>query len=341
MKKALSIVLLFLFFFSCTDRINKADTSFYYWQKDFKLSDSQLDYLKNIGVKKLFVKFFDVDYDEKTGDVIPIAKINFINAVPYGIDIIPCIFITNRAISNSDENDIILLAKRINLLINELMPNDNINNYNELQIDCDWTQSTKNKYFNLLDELKKINNNINVTATIRLHQIKYYKQTGIPPVEKGALMFYNMGDIDNIDTENSIIDLSKAESFIGNLKKYPLPLDLALPAYSWAVLIRFNKVTKIINNVSYDSLINNKNLSEIKKNIFKVNKSFYLFGFYLYKDDIIRYEGVDLIKLKMAAKMLSPRINNKNINIIFFHLNEALVKEYSYEELLDVSNLFN
>ena len=66
----------------------------------------------------------------------------------------------------------------------------------EIQLDCDWNSSTQKKYFNLIEEMKLYPTweNIVWSATIRLHQLKYPKQTGVPPVNKGVLMFYNMGN---------------------------------------------------------------------------------------------------------------------------------------------------
>ena len=77
-----------------------------------------------------------------------------------------------------------------------------------------------------------------LSATIRLHQVKYYKQAGIPPVDRGMLMFYNMGKLNALTAENSIYNSNDAAGYIETVDDYPLKLDLALPAFSWAVHFR-------------------------------------------------------------------------------------------------------
>ena len=61
-----------------------------------------------------------------------------------------------------------------------------IDNKNSIQIDCDSTISTKEKYFNLLVFLSDYIDC--VSATIRLHQINYFRVTGVQTVNRGVLM---------------------------------------------------------------------------------------------------------------------------------------------------------
>lgn len=54
-------------------------------------------------------------------------------------------------------------------------------------------------------------------------------------------MCYNISDIKNPGTENSIFTEGEARKYFTNINKYPLPLDIALPAFSWAVVYRNGK----------------------------------------------------------------------------------------------------
>ena len=89
--------------------------------------------------------------------------------------------------------------------------------FKELQIDCDWTESTRDKYFHLLSTLRNEleRNKQIISATIRLHQVKYAAITGIPPVHRGMLMYYNMGKINATDN-NSVYDKKIAEKYISS-----------------------------------------------------------------------------------------------------------------------------
>lgn len=111
---------------------------------------------------------------------------------------------------------------------------------NEIQIDCDWTLASRDKYMDFVTQLKHKSNK-KLSATIRLHQIKYFKKTGVPLVDYGVLMYCNMGHI-AADSMNSIYDRKTGQGYLKNLEDYPLRLEVALPVFSWAIHIRRQKV---------------------------------------------------------------------------------------------------
>jgi len=79
-------------------------------------------------------------------------------------------------------------------------------------------------------EVQKLNilkKDFNVTATIRLHQIKFKDKTGIPPVDQGVLMAYNIGELKN-NKQNSILEANIVKQYINKNTEYPLKLKLAL-----------------------------------------------------------------------------------------------------------------
>ena len=139
-----------------------------------------------------------------------------------------------------------------------------IENTNNLQVDCDWTISTKEKYFNLLILLSNYIEHL--SATIRLHQIKYVKATGVPPVEKGVVMIYNLDSPADTNIRNSIFSFEKALLYLkGNLEHYPLQLDVALPAFSWGVHFHHGKIKGLIadfhpSDIDKENMVQKKNL---------------------------------------------------------------------------------
>ena len=66
-----------------------------------------------------------------------------------------------------------------------------------------------------------------LSATIRLHQLKFIGESGIPPVDKGLLMCYNMGDLHRLRISNSILETAELKKYIKQLSVYPLKLDVA------------------------------------------------------------------------------------------------------------------
>lgn len=160
---------------------------------------------------------------------IPEAQIRIIDSSylqSNKINIIPTVFITNECIQKLDTAQVISLAGKIVSLVKNIQINFlNNQKINEVQIDCDWSSSTKEKYFSLLTYIKKIGFP-NLSATIRLHQVKFSATTGIPPVAKSLLMCYNMGNLKDPATKNSIIETAELKKYTSNLGAYPLPLDV-------------------------------------------------------------------------------------------------------------------
>ena len=213
------------------------------------------------------------------------------------------IYIDNRVFKNIKPKT---LLKKINL-----------KNPKEIQIDCDWNGSTKKSYFNFLKLLHKKYPSSTLTATIRLHQVKFYKKTGVPPVSRGVLMFYNMSDFLNPNTKNYILDFEVAKTYLKNFDSYPLKLDIALPLYSQATIIRFGKVVGLKEGVRKKDM-KNPNFLPLGNNRYRVKKTFYFKGTLLYKGDFLRVDEVSKKELKRAFKLLKYYIRNKIERVIYF-----------------------
>ena len=130
-------------------------------------------------------------------------------------------------------------------------------------------------------------------------------------------MFYNMSDFLNPKTKNYILDLEVAKTYLKNFNSYPLKLDIALPLYSQATIIRFGKVVGLKEGVRKKDM-KNPNFLELHDNKYKVKKTFYFKGTLLYKGDILRVDEVSKSKLKKAYKLLKYHIRNKIERVIYF-----------------------
>lgn len=313
--------------------------AFYHWKTQLKIDSTEARYLEKTQTKRLYVKFFDVDWDVVQQQAIPKASLQIQkNGIPYAnlkLDIIPTIFITNQtfkqlSIEASDE-----LSARIWDKIQRLVPSTD---FKEIQFDCDWTLSTRVAYFDFLEQFKKqIPATSKLSVTIRLHQYRYPEKTGVPAVDRGILMFYNMGDLGDWEEANSILNLEKAKPYLQN-GKYPIPLDIAMPIFQWGVLFRENKMIKLINGLGdkrladtsfYEALPLVNHDRETPR--YKLKKSTYLDGYYLYKGDEIRLESVSTQQLKKAAYLLKNVINSDTTYLSFYHLDTPLLEKYNYD----------
>ena len=322
---------------SCTNDTSRSIIpAFYHWKTELSLDNPTISNLDSLKVKKLYVKFFDIDWDADFGEGVPKA-ILVADSFALDIEIIPTIYITNRTFLKSNEAAQKLLAINTAQKIKAISKKYQINTIKEVQFDCDWSDKTRDAFFNFIKNFRKENPILKISSTIRLHQVKYFEQTGVPPVDKGMLMFYNMSDLDDWETENSILDLVEAEKYFKNFDKYPLPLDVALPAYSWAVLFRNGKLIKLIPEVNQEELTQ---FELLESNRYKVNESSYFHGHYLYENDWIRYENIEFETLLKAANRLAEIIENPTLTVSFYHLSDHSFDDFSIKMYDDVLEAF-
>lgn len=162
--------------------------AFYHWKATYNPTRSEVQQLNQLKINKLYVHFFDVDWDVRTRQPIPKAFLTF-RQKPPGV-VVPVVFITNRTLANLSPGGLPELATHVTEAITRISRQNAIT-FREVQFDCDWSGSTRDRYFKLLTLLAS-RLHCPLSATIRLHQIKYADQTGIPPVARGMLMLYNV-----------------------------------------------------------------------------------------------------------------------------------------------------
>jgi hypothetical protein len=329
--------LLLLNFESCTAprAPRQVETSFYFWRTQFQLNSIEQNYLKSLNVRQLYVRVFDVDWNEYENQAVPIGEIRSNLTHKINLPIIPTVFITNRTMLQLPDNQVISLAEKITQKIFRLSEEITSQKISEIQLDCDWSEKTRAKYFQLLEAINQQvkAQKISLSATIRLHQFKYPQKTGVPPVSCGMLMFYNMGDIDGNNTENSILDLKIAEQYLKNNSIYPLALDVALPIFGWGVLSRRNRVINLLNNLQISDLQDISKYELAKSGQYRVKKSHYLQGIYLYQNDLIRLEGVEQKQLLAAAEQLKKINLPPSFRLSFYHLDSKLLSKFSINDI--------
>lgn len=313
------------------------ESSFYHWKSVFAPTDPELSVLKNSQVSNIYLRFFDVDWNTTTSQPSPIAQVRIPDAGIFSrqkLGVIPTVFITNECIKNISIEQCESLAENIHKLINEIVTINKIDTVKEIQIDCDWTATTKEKYFSLLRSLQKIDTVRLYSATIRLFQVKYKNDAGIPPVKKGLLMCYNMGNLKSPLTNNSILDPGELKKYTSNLDTYPLSLDVALPLFSWHVLFRQNGYAGLLQNINNEEL---KQVSmHVGKNRFEVLKDTIWNNVFLKKGDVLRYENSSYDDIMETASMIRKKINNNRLRLSLYHLDSIILSKYSTHEIENI-----
>ena len=316
-------------FFSCDKEKHDRKINFYYWKTVVDFGETEKKYFDKLNSKKLYIRLFDVDL-EPDGFPTPKAKIKLFDPKELKAEYIPVVFITNRTFTDMKYWNTESLARSINEMIDKIIEKNNIPASNEIQIDCDWTTTSRDDYFLFLKELRMISGK-DITCTLRLHQVKDKELAGIPPVDKAYLMCYATTSPNDKNTQNSILDIELLKNYTKDINKYPLNLDIALPLYSWGVVTNHRGEIKLINNVDINSFVPDY-FKEIGPNTYEAIDDFFLQGIYLNKGFTLRIERINPELLNEAKDYLDKKMN-KQYNIVYYHLDKPFLERFSFEEL--------
>ena len=323
---------------SCKNN-NAVPQSFYYWKTVFRLNECERTVLTNNHIDRIYIRYFDVKTVD--GTPMPISTISFRDSIPYGLQVIPVVFIVNRMFDDVPFDSIASLADHICTRIGQINKEHGIKSVPEVQIDCDWTPSTKDKYFFLLGAIQGhpfLKDKL-LSVTLRLHQAKYRKQTGIPPVRKVTLMCYNMGKLTQYGDHNSILDANETQLYMRGLSIYPLPADIALPLFCWGVCFDEQRQYRgLINGLCHEDL-DKPYFQKVAGTTYRSDTSLQLKGAFIRKGDHIRLEEPSINDIEEVARMISDRIESPN-SIIWYHLDSILLRKHPGPELQKVANLF-
>lgn len=304
---------------------------FYYWRSSFQLAPAEKSTIQELNIQQLYIKFFDVEWNEDTKQPQPIATIRFKDSLPAHTVITPVVFITNETLQQADTSQVNTLAVNVNKLLSSIIRNNKLAVSNEVQIDCDWTQSTKDKYFNFLQQLKQqpVLQGKQLSATIRLHQLKFINQTGVPPVDKGLLMCYNMGNLRHPETGNSIIETAELDKYIKSLGHYPLHLDIALPLFDWYVWFSKSQYRGLFYPQQLPHFPDGEKVTFARDTVIN--------GYAFKAGDWLRYENSPIEVLNAVAQRLQQRLPAADRTILLYHLDEKVLSKYQNNE---IKNLF-
>lgn len=358
--KPFFLPLLFILLTCCSRPPRRVDRAYYYWKTE-GASNSERQFLKEQHIQKLYVRQLDVDWNDVQGPIpsngTSIESLNYQLARydSFPVQMVPVIFITNKTFERISPGNIPVLAKR---LVRRCLPSYDSADIRyerkhymhvyggpikpkEIQFDCDWTVKTSTAYFQFLKEVRKLlPDSIIISATIRLHQHKYPEKTGVPPVNRGMLMVYNIGDPKQYTPEQSIFDITKADAYFTHKKKYTLPLDIALPAWSWCLVFRDHKFYQIENGIAESDLQQQAFLKHKGNHQYQVTQDTVYRTLFLRPGDEIKAETVDDATLQQAAQLASKAVNTPHFTVSLFELSEQEINRYSHETINQVYSSF-
>jgi hypothetical protein len=302
------------------DTENTIARGMYFWKTHLYLDESDIRFLNNHHIQKLYTKIMDIDWNALY-QAYPVTSTNIEDGIKRDtfIEIIPVIFITNESILNTPTGDLDTLSKKIVLKTKQLCGTQ-YSRIIELQIDCDWTPKTKEKYFDLLQKIKALIPGKQLSVTLRLHQLKHKSKTGVPPADRVMLMLYNMGKLTSYTESNSILNIEETKKYIIN-SSYNLPIDFVLPLFNWGVKFSNKQFDRIVYNIKPMHLDTCKAFAKQPNGYYKAITDYYVIGQnYFYYGDEIRLETIneeDLLKLSRAC---CKKTTTHNFSVSFFEL---------------------
>ncbi len=328
--------------FSCTDHngtpeenpkrfqseMSSSATQFYHWKKSLVLDDVTKDALKTMETKRVYVRYFDLEEGGQFSGPQPTYLIDTIDQVLKDYDIVPVIYVKNEALS--DVYQIEQTSKKVKSLIDEISMYYFGKTIKTIQVDCDWTKSTAKNYFYFLEWM---NYYFDTEVTIRLHQIKYAEETGVPPVGKGTLMCYNVGNLADFD-RNSILDAQIVASYINSETSYPIPLDVALPIYDQTVVKnRTSEHVRLINENCLEDLKNHpRHFKEVSDGTYEVIADTIYRTFALSPGMQLQVEESEISAINESLEV----IRNSNLVIndyILYHLDSTSITNINLSEI--------
>ena len=221
--------------------------SVYCWQTTFAPNDSTVAaFIRHQRVTHIYLRYFDVVM--ANGTPMPNASVNVVGRVPKGVTVTPVVYITNDCMKAIGQNhtEATDLANKILRRVGQMTSTLQLGPVSELQIDCDWTISTRRTYFDFLSILRDLahEQHLQLSTTIRFHQLTQ----PVPPADRGVLMAYNTGNVRDINNRYPILDIADVKPYLRYLSTYQLPLSTAYPIFSWRVLFRGGHFVGILHS---------------------------------------------------------------------------------------------
>lgn len=339
-----TMMILSLMIASCSEslpkQIHKELNSMYYWKTVFHLDSAEIAFIQKHDIKRIYLRMFDVSEDTYATRIndktYPNASVRiathdyyFLKDSLNDMEFVPVVFITLEALKAMKGNEG-LLATNIVTRVRNMCEYNELPNVNELQLDCDWTTSTENSFFNLCDSVKYYISNLGLpwrlSSTIRLHQLS--RKT--PPVDNGVLMVYNTGSYNDPDVKNSIMDIKDIEPYLKHLSRYALHLDIAYPTYSWQLLFRKRQFIGLLNGLN---LADTTRFSKRGENFYRARQDIPFNDRLILEGDIVRQETSEYDDISIIKKRIEKILFNKRHSNILYHLDSKNLSKYTDNEI--------
>jgi len=346
------------------------ERSFCYWKTTYWNDSIDQRTADSLGVKHIYLRLFDVGWNPYAKSAAPMATLWDFSDDANQMQVTPCIYITNDAMQQSTRPQLKKLAEDVRQRMNTILQGtrertarytaykkvsdsvykgdmDSLERYErtmfdnrikEILIDCDWTQASRDNYFYFLSELKKEIPAYKVAATIRLWQYRDHEKAGVPPVDNGLLMCYNMESPTDHKNKNSIGSPKILKQYV-NHDDYPLKLNVALPIFNWSLVFRGGQFLGILANSNMIDM-NGKRFKKIDENRYVFTRDEVIGETFYRNGDEVRVEKVSDAEMREMISILKDHIDLENSKVTFFSWDENFIKDYGIKNISGYYSLF-
>ncbi|MEL6842770.1 MAG: hypothetical protein AAFP02_06100, partial [Bacteroidota bacterium] len=232
-----------LFCLSCGP--NLVSSVFYQWETQPDWSSATQAYLDTLASEQLYLRFFDVEWDDSRKRMVPVNSLRASLGDWNGREVVPVIYLSENVLPVLDEertSDLAELSLDRIRRIAEPLPQ-----IPQIQIDCNWSASTAEAYFGFLEELLERlgESGPSLSVCVYPHHIVGRDSLGTPPVQRARLMLMEIDDPVAVEANGSLFGAHIREA-VSEADDYDIPLDVGLPIGSWGVVLRNEKAVALL-----------------------------------------------------------------------------------------------
>lgn len=344
-KCLLCAVMITLIFTSCSKPTPRFENhGFYYWKTVFKVTAEDKKILDRLKINKLYVRLFDVVYDQEKKQPRPEQPVVFDNPHIEGIEIIPVVFIMQDVFDKSSKKQLESLPGNIFKFSNTLLQKNQVN-FNEFQLDYDWVPGTKERYFRFIRDFTEMlrgkNNKYRISVTLRLHELKYSKETGIPPVDSVNLMAYNILDPRKFSEQNTVFNMNELKKYINYSRNYPLSINPILPYFQTIFVYKNGNLIKILSDINEKKLKDKNLFDSIGSGIYLAKHNFRTGGFEIMTNYVVKIEKTSFKDIKKGIKLMNKYLKMGSTISIFEFDTKKIAGEENEEDINNFISILN
>ncbi|MFK7923618.1 MAG: hypothetical protein AB8H47_16795 [Bacteroidia bacterium] len=336
-RNCLLVSITFLLLWGCGP--NTVKTVFYQWESQPDWNSSTQAYLDTLATEQLFLRFFDIEWDDSRKRIVPIGSLRANLSDWEGKEVVPVIYLSENVLPHLDESQIADLAELTIDRVRRIA--EPLEQINEIQIDSNWDQENKENYFAFLRQMQTLlgEKGPRLSVCVYPQHVLQRDSMGVPPVERARFMLMEIVDPVAVEQNASLFGATIREA-ASEADDYGIPLDVGLPIGSWGVVLRNEKAISILRHLPLNLLEDRDRFEVVNAYFYRVLADTYLDGTFLYENDMIRLEALSPDQLRESIKPLAPYLSHDSISVGFFHLEVNTSAEYPPKEIRKLVDLF-